>query len=262
MEEIIKVKNEGYAEYEEVLLQRDKVKKESLLWKIEYTKEFGKQITDLFEMKITCVKKKKIIAYCQTQINKGKTIDQEEMLTFINHEMQEYNHELEQMVEETEKANSGHQISTATATKIKKIYHKLAKMLHPDINPKTDEIPELKRLWHMIVVSYNANDLEELEAAEVLVKKALDEIGWENIVIEINDLSKKIQKVKDEILDIKSKDPYQYKFILEDYEAVKAKKETLQKEMQEYADYEKELDLVMEQFITSGVSFKWTMDYK
>mgnify|MGYP002853854066 FL=1 len=205
MDEIIKVKNEGYAEYEEVLLERDNVRKEALLWKMEYTKEFGKLIADLFEMKITCIKKKKIITYCQAEVNKGKEIDHDAMLDQINKEMQEYNRQLEQMVAENDAANSGHQISSSAATKIKKIYHRLAKMLHPDINPKTDEIPELKKLWHMIVVSYNANDLEELETAEVLVKKALEDVGWENIVVEIDNLPEKIQKVRDEIIEIKGK---------------------------------------------------------
>ncbi len=260
MDEIIKVKNEGYAEYEEVLLERDNVRKEALHWKMEYTREFGKLIADLFEMKITCIKKKKIITYCQAEVNKGKDIDHDAMFAYINQEMQEYNRQLQQMIDENEAANSGRQISTSAATKIKKIYHRLAKMLHPDINPKTDEIPELKRLWHMIVVSYNANDLEELETAEVLVKKALEEVGWENIVVEIDNLPEKIQRVRDEIIEIKGEDPYQYKFLLSDYEAVQEKKEALQKEMQEYMDYEKELDTMMEQFLSSGVSFKWTMD--
>jgi len=259
MDEMITVKNEGYAEYEEVLLERDNVRKEALYWEMEHTKEFGKLTTDLFEMKINCIKKKKIIAYCQARINSGNTIDQEDMLSQINQEMQEYNKELQKMIDDNEKANSSHRISTSDAARIKKIYHKLAKMLHPDINPKTDEIPELKRLWIMIVVSYNANDLPELEAAEVLVNKALDDIGWENIVIEINDLSRKIQKVKDEIIKIKGTNPYQYKFLLQDYDTVKETKDALKKEMLEYEDYAKELDQVLEQFITSGVSFKWTI---
>lgn len=111
----------------------------------------------------------------------------------------------------------------------------------------------------MIVVSYNANNLEELEAAEVLVKKALENAGWETIEIEIDDLPGKIQKVRDEMMTIKGKNPYQYKFLLENEKAVEEKKESLQREMQEYAEYEKELDALMDQFLTGEVDFKWTM---
>lgn len=260
MDGIIKVKNEGYAEYEEVLLERDHVRKEALLWKMAYTKEFGKLVTDLFEIKISCIKKKKMISYCQAEVNKGKVIDRDAVFVQINKEMQEYNRQLERMIAENEAANSGHQISSDVVTKIKKIYRRMAKMLHPDINPKTDEVPALKKLWHMIVASYRANDLEELEAAEVLVKKAFEDAGLENIVIEINDIAEKIKKIQAEITAIKSKDPYQYKFLLQDDEAVKEKREALQKEISEYADYEKELDIVMEQFLSSGVRFKWTTD--
>ncbi len=189
MDEIIKIKNEGYNEYEKLVIEYDNVRKEALQWKITYTKEFGNLIVSVFSQKITCIKKKKIISYCQAEINKGNTIDRDEMLSQINDEMQEYNRQLIQMISENEEAGSSRNISTSAAAKIKKIYHRLAKMLHPDINPKTDEIPVLKKLWHMIVVSYNANNLNDLEAAEVLVKRELEEIGWENMVIEISDLN-------------------------------------------------------------------------
>ncbi len=47
----------------------------------------------------------------------------------------------------------------------------------------------------------------------------------QTIVVEIKDLPEKIQRVRDEIIEIKCKDPYQYKFLLQDYEAVKEKKD-------------------------------------
>lgn len=260
MDEIIRVKNDGYSEYEELLLQRDNVRKEAHHWEMAYMQEFGDLITEVFEKKIICIKKKKMLAYCQTAANKGLQVEQAEMQAFIQKEMAEYNRQLKDMIAENDVAHSGHLISSSTANRIKKLYHKLAKILHPDINPKTEEIPELKKLWHMIVVSYNTNDLEELEAAEVLVMRALEEVGWESIEVEIANLPERIEKVKTEIIDIKGKNPYQYKFLLEDSDAVLEKKKSLQKEMQEYTDYEKELDSLMEQFLTSGVSFKWTMN--
>lgn len=259
MEEIIKIKNQGYAEYEELLLERDQIRKEAGLLKIAYTKIFGELIARLFEMKITCIKKKKILHFCQAEANKGKTVDLDAMMAQINREMREYDRKLAQMIAENNAANASDHIGVETLAKIKKLYHRLAKMLHPDINPKTDVNPQLKQLWHMIVVSYNANNLEELEAAEVLVKKALENAGWETIEIEIDDLPGKIQKVRDEMMTIKGKNPYQYKFLLENEKAVEEKKESLQREMQEYAEYEKELDALMDQFLTGEVDFKWTM---
>ncbi|MCC8150849.1 MAG: hypothetical protein LIO96_05210 [Lachnospiraceae bacterium] len=73
--DIIKVKNEVYGEYEELLMERDAVRKESFLWKQEYTRVFGERILQIFEKKISCIKKKKTIAFCQVAKNRGETVD-------------------------------------------------------------------------------------------------------------------------------------------------------------------------------------------
>lgn len=261
MDEIIKVKNEGYAEYENLLLRRDKLRKEAHIWQGMYMAEFGDMITGLFEKKIECIKMKKMISFCQASVNKGESVDQNALQEYLAKEMRDYNKQLQDMIAESEAAHNMGQVSQATASKIKKLYHKLAKQLHPDINPRTNEIPELQNLWHMIVVSYNANDLEDLEEAEILANKVLTDIGFEHMEIKIRDLSEKIAKIEAEILQIKSTNPYQYKYLLQDKEAVQSKKEELMKELKEYEDYEKELDQLMEQIIGSGgVSFTWQMN--
>ena len=99
-------------------------------------------------------------------VNRGKPVDQAELQNYLSQEMKEYNRKLSEMIQENEIAHSGEIISEETAVKIKKLYYRLAKQIHPDMNPKTNEIPELKELWQRIVVSYRANDLEELEEAE------------------------------------------------------------------------------------------------
>jgi hypothetical protein len=259
MDELIRIKNEGYSEYEELLLRRDKLRKEAYLWRAEYMAEFGDLITALFEKKIECIKKKKMISFCQAAANKGKSVDQNALQAYLEKEMQEYHKQLKQMIVENEAAQNMGQVSQAELSKIKRLYHKLAKTLHPDINPKTNEVPELQNLWHMIVASYNGNDLKDLEEAEVLVNKALDDIGWDCIELEIPDIAEKIAAIKEEITKIKITDPYQYKYLLGDADAVREKKEELTNERKEYEDYEKELEQFLHQLMSSGVSFTWQM---
>jgi len=261
MDEMIKVKNEGYAEYEELLLRRDKLRKEAHIWQAEYMAEFGDMITELFEKKIECIKKKKMISFCQAAVNKGESVDQNALQEFLAKEMKDYNKQLEDMVAENEAAHNMGQISSADLAKIKKLYRKLAKQIHPDINPKTNEIPELQNLWHMVVVSYNANDLEDLEEAEILINKLLNDIGFENMEVEIPNLSEKIAKIEEEIMKIKSTNPYQYKYLLQDKDSVQEKKDALIKELKEYEDYEKELEQLMEQLLgNGGVSITWQIN--
>ncbi len=260
MDEIIKVKNKDYGEYEELLLRRDNLRKEAYLLQMEYIRIFGDLITDVFKKKIACIQKKKTISFCQAALNKGNTIDQNAMNAWIESEMKEYNECLQKMIEDNEAARNSETISKGELAKIKHLYHKLAKLLHPDINPKTDEIPELKRLWHMIVVSYQANLLKDLEDAEILVKRALETNNLTGIEIEIPDLSERIEAVREEIYKIKETEPYQYKYLLADDTAVKNKKESLQAELKEYTDYEQKLDEVLNGLLTSGVSFIWRMN--
>ena len=128
------------------------------------------------------------------------------------------------------------------------------------MNPKTNEIPELKELWQRIVVSYRANDLEELEEAEILVNKFLVDHHLDGNEIKIQDIDTKIEKLKEQIQKIKETNPYQYRFLLQEQEAVQNKKRELQKELEEYRVYEQELDQLLEQMMKNGVSFLWRMN--
>ena len=128
------------------------------------------------------------------------------------------------------------------------------------MNPKTNEIPELKELWQRIVVSYRANDLEELEEAEILVNKFLVDHHLDGNEIKIQDIDTKIEKLKEQIQKIKETNPYLYRFLLQDQEAVQNKKRELQKELEEYRVYEQELDQLLEQMMKNGVSFLWRMN--
>ena len=130
-----------------------------------------------------------------------------------------------------------------------------------EYNRKLSEmIQELKELWQRIVVSYRANDLEELEEAEILVNKFLVDHHLDGNEIKIQDIDTKIEKLKEQIQKIKETNPYQYRFLLQDQEAVQNKKRELQKELEEYRVYEQELDQLLEQMMKNGVSFLWRMN--
>ena len=108
--------------------------------------------------------------------------------------------------------------------------------------------------------SYRANDLEELEEAEILVNKFLADHHLDGNEIKIQDIDTKIEKLKEQIQKIKETNPYQYRFLLQDQEAVQNKKRELQKELEEYRVYEQELDQLLEQMMKNGVSFLWRMN--
>ena len=94
MEEMIKVKNAAYARYEEALLRRDNLRKEATSYHYEYIRVFGHLITESFRLKVECIRKKKIIAYCQQQVNHGKAINCSALDRYIHREMAAYESDL------------------------------------------------------------------------------------------------------------------------------------------------------------------------
>lgn len=249
---IIRVKSTGYTGYEDLLIRRDKLRKEARNIELAYMAEFGDLVTAIFKLQIECIQKKKIIAYCQIAINKGNIINIDDMNAKISLEMQDYYRQLSEMVAKNEIARTGKVLSGKEMAEIKKLYHKLAKLIHPDINPKTNEIPELLELWQRIVIAYNNNCLEELKEAEVMATKILNENGVTDLEIEIPDLNDKISKVKDEIDKIKSTNPYLYKFILQDTESISSKHEELKGELEKYQSYDNELAQVVDMMTNGG----------
>lgn len=260
MNDLIRVKNTSYDRYEELLLRRDNLRKEALLIESQYIKVFGDLILQVFQKTIDCIKKKKIIGYWQTFVNRGEVVNQNDLQEYLEKEMEGYNEQLKDMVDANEAVKSTGQITEAELLQVKKLYRRMAKQIHPDINPKTAEVPELMELWQRIVIAYGCNELKDLMELEVFVQRALEQMGVGKIEVEIPDIDDKIQKLEEEIKEIMETDPYQYKYLLEDAEAVEIKLSDLKEELQNYTEYEKQLDEVLKELMINGGGFVWQMN--
>ena len=169
--DIIKTGDTAIGEYEEVLLRRDNLRKEAEQYHMAYIREFGDLITKAFEQKVECIRKKKMIAYCQRQVNMGKKNEGARLDTYIETEMAEYREELESMAKDVRAAKNSKKISPGEVMKIKKTYHGLAKKIHPDLHPELKEDERLKAYWQRIMIAYNYNQLKDLEELERLLLK-------------------------------------------------------------------------------------------
>ncbi|SFB11261.1 hypothetical protein SAMN05216249_109118 [Acetitomaculum ruminis DSM 5522] len=118
----------------------------------------------------------------------------------------------------------------------------------------------LKELWQRVIVAYNCNDLKLMQETEILIAKALEQTGNETIEIEIPNIDEKIKELEAEIIKIRETDPYQYKFLLEDPEAVEEKKNSLKEEMESYEEYANQLDEILNGLLEKEVSFTWRMN--
>ncbi len=255
--EIIHISDGRYSEYEELLLERDRYRKEAEQYMKLYIHEFGDKITAVFKQEIACIEKKKMLSYCIQYYNRGESVDIKNVVDQVKSEMLDYQKQLNQMVSDNIACKFLSSIPEADALKIRHLYRQLARKLHPDLNPLTEENETLKDLWHRTVTAYQCNDLKELEETEILIELAIASLGEGKLEITIPDISERIQKIKDEIDNIKNTDPYRYKYILRDPVLMAEKKDKLDKELEEYMEYANQLDKQLKQFIVEGGTFIW-----
>ncbi|MCR5768216.1 MAG: J domain-containing protein [Lachnospiraceae bacterium] len=264
MNDMIKVKDnreERITEYKELLCRRDQLEKEAGSILISYTREFGEEIARNFELKVECIKKKKMIAYCQKQINRGRSIDVNTMNGMIENEMQMYYLELKEMAAKNAAAKNATTSSEIRIQRSKKVYRRLAKMLHPDVNMKTMIDPALRDLWERIADAYRMNDCEAIEDLEVLVRNRMEALGDEGFEIAFADIEERIERVEQQINEIISTEPYTYLELLTDDKHKAAKHKELEKEYKEFGKYRKELEDALDKLISSGgVGITWLMN--
>lgn len=246
--DIIKLKDNQYTEYEDLLLLRDEYKRKQSNYYTLYIHEFGDLITELFKQKVECIKLKKMITFCITKSNHNQIINQSELDQFIALAMDAYNQELEDMIEENNACKDLKEYNAQSLLLVKKTYRRIAKKIHPDVNPSLYEHKEIQDLWLRTTIAYNVLNIDELQEIEVLVNKVMKELNISEEDIHIENIDEKIEKIKEVIEHIKTTDPYMYKYILEDKEAVQNKKDELEKEFNEYKEYAKSLKTTLDQY--------------
>ncbi|MCR4689081.1 MAG: hypothetical protein K5745_05940 [Saccharofermentans sp.] len=233
-------------EYSELLMERDRLEKEAEYWNLEYVRAFGEYAEELLKLRMSCIRYKKLITYCQQRINFGLEPDSKEMATFIQIELAPFREQLK--VLQQAKNIKSEPLSQYEVAEIKKIYRFIAKRLHPDINPQLFVHEEVKQIWNDTIKAYKANDFERMKELEVLAANVIAKYGDETIAVVIGDLDEKIEKVKKQCEEIKNTDPYMYRFLFDDPDAVKSKKDEYISSIEEYKVYEQDLKKIFESY--------------
>lgn len=240
--QLIRIAGGDYSEYEDLLLRCDELEKEAEQILLKYIRIFGDMTTEIFKLKIDCIALKKTISYCIMAKNKGEAVEPEALQVFIAEKMAGYQAELQEMVKQNELSKKGEKISAFQAKEIKRIYRKIAKMLHPDISNITEKHPSLADLFQRVLIAYQCNDYKEIKELEVLVSCALEKIGEENFEVIIPDIEAKIEELEKEIYSITTTEPYIYGELLADHEQVSQKMKEFEAERDSYAEYKTELE--------------------
>lgn len=258
--ELIKSAGSRYEEYEALLTERDQVMKDAdSIW-ISYIQEFGQLISDVYEKQLECIKRKKILSYCQAAINHGDIIRPEALQEWLDREMASYETNLRKMLDDNKRCRDAKTSTAYEVKRSKELYRRLVKLLHPDINPETDRESKLRELWGRIVSAYRINDVKELSELEVLTRKALAELGAGKIRIDIPDIDDRIDALKKEIHEITHTEPYILGELLKNPEDIGKKKKELEEQLNSYHKYRNQLDAEINKMIADeGITIQWLM---
>ena len=179
-------------------------------------------------------------------LNRGETagsVTLEELKQLVSGEMKEYDEQLKS-ISAIRKLKST--VTAYELAQIKKIYHKVATRIHPDINPQLFGHEEVKQLWEDLTLAYKGNNLERMKELEAVASAVIAKYCDDVVAVVIGDIYDKVRKVKEQIETIKSTYPYQYKFLLEDEEMCAETEARLQTEIDNYQAYLDDLHIQMD----------------
>lgn len=205
----------------------------------EYMLKLGNLEYKVYEAQCAALRLKRKIELIQARKNRQEVIKLTVINNILDEEFLEYEKKLNEQVEKMNEAlehSKGEYLSEEDNKELKKLYRKIVKVLHPDINPKVTAA-QVKMLDNAIN-AYKNGDLKTLRIIDEMVgdhklpEKHQD--AFTQLKEEKERLDKMIAFVKDSITKIKSEYPYCMKDILEDEKKVEQRKEELGELLKQY----------------------------
>ncbi|MBQ9562062.1 MAG: hypothetical protein IJU99_01290 [Lachnospiraceae bacterium] len=250
-------------EYEELLLQRDQLLLDADQIELQYVQAFGEARKNLFEEQIACIRCKKALAWYQQAHNHGLSVDPGQLKDYLDREMLSYQLQLSRMIRDNEAAADTRAVTPYEERRSRSLYRILARKLHPDMHPGLMGDDLLSGLWLRISAAYHNFDVKALTELTVLADRRLRELGIDPAagLSGLEDLEARIEEVREEIVQITSCEPYTYRSLLEDEEAVALEQKRLAEELARSRASHAELDTLLQANLEEGgTTLTWLMN--
>lgn len=247
MEHKIRKQEDLYKRYVRLLLEKEKIVKTNFQVQQRFIELFGDLRLEMLKVEIEIAKIKKEMEYLIRKKNRNESYDLEEMDDFVNQALEGMKAQYERMKQEQTQLKNKKMLSQEEVKEIKRLYRRLVKLVHPDLNPH--QTKEQKELWHQLQEAYRNNDLVWLRELNVLI--VFKTKGHEEV--EIEDLEDKIEAVREEIALLKEEDLYQMRELVIDEEWIEAYKEQYERERSDFEVYLRSLQKEKEKLIGSFV---------
>lgn len=162
-----------------------------------YIIKIGKDKTKLFELQCAAARLKRKIELIQTMRNHAEEVDLESIEHTLDQEYAAWETQIGSLIEKLK--NSKKRLSNLMpgekSVKFQKLYRKLVKKLHPDINISQHAYE--KALWNRLTAAYASGDIEEMETIEILLEN--DDKSEETAFDTTEKIDREIEKIKEKI---------------------------------------------------------------
>lgn len=219
-----------------------------------YLSKVGKLKLELLESRIEVYRLKRKMELIQSCINRQSEIVPEAIDILLEKEMQAQRKNLEEESKKLDKAMrfiSLQIMKIEEAVELKNIYYKLARKLHPDLNPDSSET--MKMLWLKVSECYQQGDLNQMKLLEILSLHETTTDSTPTLVEELKRrneiLSSRISQLMKEIEHIKTNFPFTYSERLKDTLWIDAENNdslnAIAKTLEERTAYEKAIEIIL-----------------
>ena len=192
-----------------------------------------------YEAQCAALRLKRKIELIQAKKNRQEKVIVSAIEETLDNEFAEYQKQLDEQIDKMNdalKRSKAKVLSDEDNKELKKLYRKIVKALHPDINPDVSEAQV--QLFDNAVSAYKSGDLGTLRIiGEMVGNDPLPEQhkdAMTQLVEERERLQGLLKSIRESIDNIKSEYPYTMKDILEDTEKTEQKKQELENILEQY----------------------------
>jgi hypothetical protein len=135
-----------------------------------YAAAFSTRLNQLHQAEIDAARLKREIELVQAAINSGQEVDYEQIHAILEAEFAEWQARITDELDDLTHhwGMLEYVLDPEKTRKLRRMYRMLARRLHPDLNPS--QSPAQAELWHRVTAAYQTQDLDELDALELLTR--------------------------------------------------------------------------------------------
>lgn len=205
----------------------------------EYMLKLGSIEYKAYKAQCAALRLKRKIELIQAKKNRQEKVIISAIEETLDSEFAEYQKQLNEQIDKMNdalKRSKAEVLSNEDNKKFKKLYRKIVKALHPDINPDVSEAQV--QLFDNAVSAYKNGDLNTLKIIGEMVGNSPLPEQHKDALTQLNEEKERLQNllkvIRDSIEQIKSKYPYTMKEIIEDEEQTEQKKKEFENILSQY----------------------------